>query len=170
MSDANNITYEGNNLKLIQQGDGSEKTEYNYINGQLASEPSSYSTNVGPFVLSTLNSYTFSSNQNIACKILSFYQGINSSFKSGFEYDNKNSVFKNMNPYLKFLFNFESLDIKSNNNNVLKQFSHSTPTANDSTQSHYYTIIYNDNNFPISVKKHQFGNNELISECTISYN
>ena len=39
MSDANNITYEGNNLKLIQQRNGSEKTEYNYINGQLASEP-----------------------------------------------------------------------------------------------------------------------------------
>ena len=74
-----------------------------------------------------------------------------------------------MNPYLKFLFNFESLDIKSNNN-VLKQFSHLTPTANDSTQSHCYTIIYNDNNFPISVKKHRFANNELISECTISYN
>ena len=77
VSDANNITYEGNNLKLIQQGAGSEKTEYNYINGRLASEPSSYSTNVGPFVLSTLNSYTFNSNQNIANKILYFYQGIN---------------------------------------------------------------------------------------------
>lgn len=169
VTDVNNVTYVGNNLTKIQQGDNGGKTEFTYINGQLATETFSYSSSNGPWILSTLNNYVYNSNQNIESRFSTFYQGSNQVNKTSYQYDSKNSVFKNMNPYLKFLLIFGTFDNNSNNN-VLKQFSHPTPTSTVTNQTHYSTIIYNGNNFPISIKRYGFVNNDLISECTISYN
>lgn len=165
----NNLSYDGINLKSIIQTDNSEKTDFTYANGLLSSSKSYYSDNVNGWIPIKSENYFFNSSSNNNKRITTNYQFSNVPEKTTYEFDSKNSVFKNMNIYLSKILLFESFSSISTNN-IIKQFSYPDVDSNVATQNVYYTIVYNSTNFPINIKKYSFQFNELLSECTIVYN
>jgi hypothetical protein len=162
----NTLTYEGLLLKSILNDDEDEKTEYSYLNGILSSMTNSY-RNGSEWESSRSQSYVLS-NGNIQSSITSWF---GSSFKNSFEYDVKHNPMKNMNPYLKYIFQVETCDFISSNN-VLKKYYYSNMNDVTGVLSHQYIIVYDADNYPINVKKYSINNSEqsLISESVITYN
>lgn len=168
LDDVNTMVYDGSNLISIINDDTTEKSEFTYSNGLLSTQ-SFFSGSGGSWNLYKLDNYFYNVAQNNDKILSTFYQFSNQPTKATYEYDNKNNVFKNMNPYLRYLLLFESFTIISNNN-IIKQFSYPNATSTVATQSHYYTIVYNNLNYPITIKKFGVQNDLLISECSILYN
>ena len=146
--------------------DEDEKTEYSYLNGILSSMTNSY-RNGSEWESSRSQSYVLS-NGNIQSSITSWF---GSSFKNSFEYYVKHNPMKNMNPYLKYIFQVETCDFISSNN-VLKKYYYSNMNDVTGVLSHQYIIVYDADNYPINVKKYSINNSEqsLISESVITYN
>jgi hypothetical protein len=165
----NTLSYEGTLLKSILNDDEEEKTEYSYSNGVLSAETSSFFTG-SVWQNSFIKNYTFSNN-NVQSKITNFIQMGNNPWKSSYDYDSKNNPLKNMNPYLKYLFNTESFDFLSGNN-VIKQYTFSNISDLIGELSHEYIITYDSDNYPLTIKKYAVYNGvqSLISEANIQYN
>jgi len=167
LSSTTDYNYSGNLLTSIIYNSQQEKTDLIYSGSVLQSMKSSY-LDGGIWIQIQQNDYTFSNN-NIQQKVRSDNDGSFAfSYKSSYDYDNANNPFGNMNPYLRLMFNFETIDIISNNN-VTKQYSYPSVGSTTPTLSHNYVIEYNTDNYPISVKKYLIAGNELISETAITY-
>lgn len=167
LSSTSNYTYSGNLLTSILDNVQDEKTEFTYSGGVLQGMKFSYLDN-GVWIQNQREDYTFSNN-NIQQKIRTDIEGSSSvSFKSTYDYDNANNPFRNMNPYLRLIANFETVDIISRNT-VTKQYSYTSPSSTTPILSHDFVIVYNSDNYPISVKKYFVSTGELISETTITY-
>ena len=165
----NNMLYDGINLKSITQADNSEKTEFTHSSNVVASERNFYSTNNSTWILSTTKNYAFNAALNMESQLLTAHQMSSQASKSSFEYDAKNNPFKNMNSYLRYLLQFETIS-QFSANNVFKQYAFASATSTTPIQTHYYIYVYNENGFPLSIKKYGLPNNTLISECVLSYN
>jgi hypothetical protein len=167
-SDSNLLLYEGNLLKTIIQDDQEEQTTFNYQNGVLSSKVNSYNQN-GNWITFMSENYQFENNNRV--QVISQNQFSIQPYKNTFEFDSKNSIMKNMNPYLKYIFNFETCEITSQNNAV-KGFSYDNVNSNQATHFKDFEIIYDADDYPTSIKKYNiYGTQqELISEMTITYN
>lgn len=163
-----NLIYNGNLLQIVQVNAG-ERTQFTYQGNVLKSSEYQSNSNSGWTTLESKN-YTFDANNNIS-ETLRFnnFSGTPSNYKYGSTYDNKNNPFSQMNPYIRLFFDFETIDILSQNNKS-KTFTFTSPTSTTSTQTEYYEIIYNSQNYPTSVKKKRFTTNVLVSEMSIEYN
>ena len=77
-----------------------QKTEFFYQNGVLNSIKEYSKSGSMPWDLLESKNLIFYSNQNIVQQTLATTNGsINSQFKSSYEFDDKNSPFKNLNKY-----------------------------------------------------------------------
>ena len=164
----NNLTYSGDLLQSIQSSNN-ERTRFIYQGQTLNSILIDY---LNGSVWSLLESrvITFDASANISEDIKNLNSGgAPASYKYSYNYDTKNSPFKEMNMYLTLLYNFESIDLLSKNNK-LQRFSFTSTTSTSSTQTEYYEYVYNVQNYPISIKKKRFTTNELVSEMIIEYN
>ncbi|WP_412477100.1 hypothetical protein [Flavobacterium sp. TBRC 19031] len=165
-----NFTYSGDLLMSVVN-DADEKTDYTYTANKLQNISGFYLDN-DVWIQHMLKAYTFNSESNIQQIVKTNYFGsVTSTFKSTYEFDDFNNPFKNMNQYLRLFLNFESMDIISKNN-ISAQYSYSSVGSTTPILSHNYVIVYNSENYPISIKKYAVENNvntELISEVNISY-
>lgn len=165
---SNFITYENDLLKMIIQDDQEEQTSFTYNNGVLNSKSNSYMDN-GTMVTYSTETYQFLSN-NIVQKITES-QFSTTPTKRTFEFDSKNSMFKNMNSYLKYIFNFETIDGLSKNNPI-KAYDYPTINSTEGILTGEFAITYDNDEYPVLIKKYNVSNNQqqLISELIISYN
>ena len=161
------FTYNADLLQTIQVN-ANERTIFNYQGTVLANlQYQGIQNSIWTTVQS--ESFTFNTSNNISQTIKIFNNGgSSSSYKSAYTYDTKNNPFKEMNPYIRLFLNYESIDIISQNNKIQK-FDFTTPTSTTSTQTEYFEIVYNAQNYPTSIKKKRFTTNELVSEMTIEY-
>lgn len=162
------FTYSGDNLVTFRNNIEDEKAEFTYSDGKLISKVSSYLDGDNWVSYATEN-YIFNSDLNLQQKIWSG-TGTPAS-KLTYEYDNRNNPFKNMNPYLRFIIGFETLN-PLNANNSIKDYEYSTVNSTIGDLRHNYQITYNAENYPISIKKYLVYNNveiEMTSELTIIY-
>jgi len=159
-------TYENNLLTKIDNPDNESYVEFIYQNTVLSSKTIRYNNN-GNWVVLQRTNYVFD-NENIFQTVT---QASGSSFKTTHEYDDKNTIFKGMNPYLKLIFEFESVNPLTKNNR-LKSFRYENVNSNEGTQSHEYVITYDVDNYPTNIKKYNFDGvrQELISEMNVTYN
>ena len=166
--ESNFLTYEGDLLTTIIQDDQDEKTTFSYQNGVLVSKTYSYSNN-GNWVIFNSEDYQITSNNII--KTIFQNQFSTQSYKQTFEFDAKNSMMKNMNPYLKYLLELETCNV-INQNNLIKSFSYDNINSIQGTQFRDFVITYNAEDYPINIKKYNFNGSqqELISEIIITYN
>lgn len=163
---SNFFMYEGNLLKSVTQE--GEQTLFTYQGDVLASKVNKYEDN-GNWITFRSENYQFS-NGNITQQITNQFSNT-TPYKTTYQYDDKNSIFKGMNPYLKYFIEFETIDPISKNNK-LKTFAYENVNSSQGVQSHEYVIIYDVDNYPTSVKKYRFDGvqQELISELTVIYN
>ena len=167
LSSTTDYNYSGNLLTSIIYNAQDEKTDFTYSGSVLQSMKSSY-LDGGIWIQHQQNYYTLSNN-NIQKRVRTNSDGSFAfSYKSSYDYDNANNPFRNMNPYLRLIVNFETIDIISNNN-VTKQYSYPSLESTVPSLSHDYVIEYNADNYPVSVKKYLVARNELISETAITY-
>lgn len=165
---SNTLSYLGDNLISVLADNG-EKTEFTY-SGNTLSSMANGSVSGAIFVANESQIYSFNSSNNLIQLIKNnSFGGSQNSYKSAFTFDTANNPFKMMNPYLRLVLSYESIDILSKNNKT-QTFAFTSPTGTTSTQTEYYNIIYNSQNYPTSIKKKRFTTNELVSEMTIEYN
>ena len=164
----NSLTYSGVNLTSILSSNG-EKMEFTYLGNTLNS---STFGNMNGTTFEPKNSVAFTFTNNNVTQMIgtNFYNGSSSSYKTTSTFDTANNPFKMMNPYLKLLFDFETIDVKSQNNEF-QSFDYASTTSTSATLSQTYSVIYNSQNYPTNVKKFSGTvNGSLISEITIEYN
>lgn len=165
-----NFNYSGDNLVEIISDEG--KSTFEYVNNKLSSKKE-YFISGSSYVLVEQKDYNYIGNNVNTEIVMSNYTGNPSYFKVGYDYDNKNDILKNMNPYLKYCFSFESTVDFSFNNAIFK-YNYDSITSSNKTQSHSYIITYNNDNFPVNIKKYRTLSNGnvggLQSEMNIEYN
>jgi hypothetical protein len=167
LKSTNTFTYSGSNL--IETLGEEEKTTYSYNTDNLLISEKEFDLNGTSYSLLEQNDYNYNGN-NVESRInTNLYSGTRYTHKSSFDYDSNNNIFKNMNPSVKFIFNFEST-FNYSSNNVLKQYSYDSIDSTNKTLSNTYEISYNTSNFPILIKKFSAATSQLISELTIQYN
>lgn len=167
-TDSNFLLYENNLLKTILQDDGEEQTNYTYQNNILYSKSYSYLNN-GAMITYSSETYQLISNNIVETIYQSQFS--TDSWKRTFEFDNKNNIMKNMNPFLKYIIDFETINVLSENNPI-KSYSYDSLNSTQGTLDREFVITYDQDNFPITIKKYNIYNNqqELISEMIITYN
>lgn len=144
-----------------------EKTEYFYNNGILASEKSSYFNN-GNYIVQSEASFVFDSNENITqTTAKSLMYGPERISKNKYFYDSKNHPMKFMNKYYRLVFVMEGFDGKAKNNVTSEEYYY--PVTTETPAYLTFDITYNDDNFPIEIKKISKESNTLISKTTIGY-
>jgi hypothetical protein len=162
----NIFTYSGNNLTEVVGGEG--KTTFSYNNNKVVSKKEYYLNGVNYF-LREQNDFSYSANNVESITSMTNYTGTPFYYKSGYDDDAKNTIFKNMNPQIEFLFEFESIRNFSLNN-VTNSYSYESVDSSIKTLQNTYDILYNSSDFPISIKKYSATSAQLISELTIQYN
>jgi uncharacterized protein YkuJ len=144
-----------------------EKTEYIYNNGILVSEVSGYFNN-GTYVVQNEISYKFDQAKNITEEIKqSSMFGSQTTSKNNYSYDDKNNPMKFMNKYYRLVFSLEGFDGKTTNNVISRESFY--PITAVSPSYFKYEIVYNNENFPIEIKKISKQDNSLISKIVIEY-
>lgn len=164
----NFLSYNGNLLSSIVNGDNDERTLFSYNSGLLATIQTQYFDG-GNWFTSVSKNYTLQAT-NIK-ELITENFSFSYSSKSTFEYDSKNNPMKHMNPIVRLILQYETCDFISNNN-VLERYSYPDVNSINGTLSSQYTITYDSDNYPTLIKKYGVSNNqqELISEAIIEYN
>lgn len=159
--------YSGDFLSYTLSGENQEeKTEYSYINGILASQKSGYFNGANYKVQEEL-SYSFDQAKNITeIKSKSSMFGSETISRSNYHYDNKNHPMKFMNKYYRLVFELEGFDGIAANNVLSREYYY--PVTSESPSYSNYEIIYNDDSFPVEIKKFS-KTNTLISKTIIEY-
>ena len=158
------IVYDGDFVKYTLSDDEyHEKTEYTYLNGQVASVKSGYMSN-GEYVLLAKEDYTFSNGNLIEELFYSNTFGSPYFSKSIYTYDTKNNPGKFMNPYLRLFFQSESFSAFSENNILSRTYG---PPDGATPSRQECEIVYNDRDFPVKIVKKQDGS--VIADATIEY-
>ena len=164
----NNFTYVGDLLQTVT-GDNGQRVRFTY-QGQILRTIFNELSSSNNWYVNDSKTITFDVNANSTEDLnYSNFGGMPATYKSGYNYDNKNNPFKQMNRYFRMVFNTETTSILNQNNQIAK-FSFSSPTSTVSTQSEVYEIIYNTQEYPTLIKKRRYSNNELVSELSIEYN
>ena len=146
----NYLNYEGSLLNSIVNDSNDEKKILTYNNGTLSLVKNQHLENSN-WITDSEKQYTFLTN-NIQ-QIITVNYSFSSSYKSTFEYDAKNNPMKMMNPYLKFILQYETCDFISSNN-ILKRYSYSDVNDSTGTLSYEYEITYDVDNYPVLIKKY----------------
>jgi len=162
----NTITYEGDNIKSVVNGLGEERTDFLYENGVLQKLIYSYRSSTSePWVVYNTKECFFN-NSNLIKEIENDVDSPSIIYKKEHQFDTKNNPFKNLNPYVKFLFEFETIDAMSLNNIILtNHYNGANSTTITSTKT--YENTYNEDGYPILVKKKD--GTTLISQIEIEY-
>jgi hypothetical protein len=167
-TNSNFLIYENSLLKTIILDDQEEQTNFTYQNGKLNSKSYSFLDN-GAMTTYSSEIYQIVSNNIVQTIYQSQFSTI--PWKRTFDFDAKNSMMKNMNPYLKYIMDFETIDILSENNPI-KSYSYDSVNSTQGTLDREFVITYDVDNYPTVIKKYNLYNNnqQLISEMIISYN
>lgn len=160
--------YNGDYLSYIfSEGDPKEKTEYSYVNGILTSEKSGYIDD-GKYIIQREQSISYDQAKNITQVInKSSLTGSEITSKSNYFYDNKNNPMKFMNKYYRMVFVTEGFGGETTNNVVSRESYY--PITNEVPAYYISEIIYNNDNFPIEIKKISKESNKVISKTVIEY-
>ncbi|WP_300485481.1 hypothetical protein [Flavobacterium sp.] len=161
---ASSVTYDG--AKLIRVANEGEKTEYQYVNDVLKSNTvSTYNNNQWDFYEG--EEYAFDQNNVVEVRSSSKYTPTVS--KSRYIHDDKKNPFSGMNPYLKYLLEFESFNPMDQNNRITQQ-RYASAASNDIVGTTSYQIQYNPAGYPTEIRKVNDANQSLLSKIVISYN
>lgn len=162
------ISYNGTMLTSMLTDES--LSNYQYIDGKV----SSYQYLAGSGTNYTLyeeENYEYTNNNVVVVNGTRYYASTPSYYKWGYDYDSKNDLLKNMNPYLKFIFKFESTTPFSQNNALV---GYTYNSSNARVQDYTYQITYNSDNFPTNIKKYSTDSTgaivRLISDLTVEYN
>lgn len=160
--------YNGDFLSYTLSGENQdEKTEYFYVNGVLATERSGY-FDEGKYIIQNESSFTFDVSKNITdIKNKSSLFGSETISKSKYFYDNKNNPMKFMNKYYRLVFDLEGFDGRTVNNVTSREYYY--PVTNEVPGYSNFEIVYNNDNFPIEIKKISKESNNVISKTVIEY-
>lgn len=160
--------YNGDFLSYTLSGvNQDEKTEYFYINGILSAEKSGY-FDEGKYISQKELSYTFDTSKNITeLRSKSSLFGSETISKSKYFYDDKNNPMKFMNKYYRLVFDLEGFDGRTVNNVTSREYYY--PVTNEVPAYSNFEIIYNNDNFPIEIKKISKESNNVISKTVIEY-
>ncbi|RZJ51555.1 MAG: hypothetical protein EOO44_14470 [Flavobacterium sp.] len=162
------FNYNGDLLSATLSGEKQdEKTEYFYTNGILSSEKSGY-TNNGTYIVQNELSYSYDNSKNLTETIKkSSMFGSETISKEKYFYDTKNHPMKFMNKYYRLVFDIEGFDGKTTNNVTSRESYY--PITVETPTYYTYAIVYNDDNFPVEIKKISKANNFVISKTVIEY-
>ncbi|MEL1255745.1 hypothetical protein AAEO57_18270 [Flavobacterium sp. DGU38] len=160
--------YNGDLLSYIySEGDPDEKTEYSYVNGILTSERSGY-MDENKYIIQRELSISSDNAKNITQIInKSSLTGSEIISKNNYFYDNKNHPMKFMNKYYRMVFVVEGFGGQTTNNVVSRESYY--PITNEVPKYYINEIIYNNDNFPIEIKKISKESNNVISKTVIEY-
>ena len=160
--------YNGDLLNYTLSGiNQDEKTEYFYVNGILTTEKSGY-FDEGKYIIFQELSYTFDPSKNITeLRNKSSMYGSETISKSKYFYDNKNNPMKFMNKYYRLVFDLEGFDGRTVNNVTSREYYY--PVTNEVPGYSNFEIVYNNDNFPIEIKKISKESNNVISKTVIEY-
>jgi hypothetical protein len=160
--------YNGDSLSYIySDGNPDEKTEYSYVNGILSSEKNGY-IDGDKYVVQSEFTISYDKSKNITQIISkSSLTGSEIISKSNYFYDNKNNPMKFMNKYYRMVFVSEGFSGQTTNNLVSRESYY--PVTNEVPKYYISEIIYNNDNFPIEIKKISKENNSVISKTVIEY-
>jgi hypothetical protein len=166
------LTYEGDDLKYIISSDGS-KRELIYSNGKL-SQQNLYFGSLGggdPDMLLEQYNLTYNQGNLVEQTYQSYQQGIvQFTATTTYQYDSKNNLMKNMNPYLKFFF----VDLISrgftpfSQNNVVASTDTYQGSSTGGTE-YVYDIIYNADNYPVKITKSYKESHNVILVVDVEY-
>ena len=160
--------YNGDFLSYISsEGDPDEKTEFSYVNGILASEKYGY-IDGEKYIIQRELSISSDNAKNITQIINnSSLTGSETISKDNYFYDNKNNPMKFMNKYYRIVFISEGFGGQTANNVVSRESYY--PATNEVPKYYISEIIYNNDNFPIEIKKISKESNNVISKTVIEY-
>ena len=162
------LSYSGD-LLTIRQISATERTRFEYSGNYLSTANIETLMN-NNWSTSNVEGFSFDNSGNQTERVFSVpFSSSGQIFKSSFVYDNKNNPFKMMNPYVRYLLDFQTL-IEFSQNNAIQSYSYPDATSTTATLSENYEIVYNSNNYPTNIKCRRAINNELKSEITIEYN
>ncbi|MFW0736552.1 hypothetical protein [Flavobacterium sp. T12S277] len=167
-TDFTTFYYNGDLLSYTLSGENQdEKTEYFYTGGILASQKSGYFKG-GKYIVFSEVSYTFNQAKNVSQeKSKESMFGSETNSKSNYFYDDKNHPMKFMNKYYRLAFVLEGFNGKSVNNLVSSEYFY--PVTSETPGYTNYEIVYNNDNFPIEIKKVSKSSNKVISKTVIEY-
>jgi len=160
--------YNGDFLSYIfSEGNPDEKTEFSYVNGILTSEKNGY-IDGGKYIIQRELSISYDNAKNVTQIISkSSLTGSEITSKSNYFYDDKNNPMKFMNKYYRMVFVAEGFGGETTNNVVSRESYY--PVSNEVPTYYISEIIYNDDNFPIEIKKISKQSNNVISKTLIEY-
>lgn len=160
--------YSGDFLSyILSKGDPDEKTVYSYVGGILASEKEGY-IEEEEYIVQREILPSFDQAKNITEVISkSTLTGPEIISKTKYFYDNKNHPMKYMNKYYRMVFVVEGFGGQTTNNVVSVESYY--PVSNEVPKYYSSEIIYNNDNFPIEIKKISKENNRVISKTVIEY-
>ncbi|WP_269233790.1 hypothetical protein [Flavobacterium flavigenum] len=160
--------YNGDFLSYIySEGNPDEKTEYSYVNGVLATEKIGY-IDENKFIIQSELSISYDKTKNITQIInKSSFTGSEIISKENYFYDNKNNPMKFMNKYYRMVFISEGFSGQTTNNLVSRESYY--PITNEVPKYYINDIVYNNDNFPIEIKKISKESNNVISKTVIEY-
>jgi hypothetical protein len=157
--------YNGDVLQHTLSGtDDVERTDYTYTNAQVATIKTYYPDGPDAELLQS-KAFTYA-NGNVTQELRQDYFFGISTFQTAYTYDNGNSPFRGLNPYLRLTIGMEGFDGLSINNPITKQ---STNMANNAVSEYHYEIVYNADDFPTSIKRILTESDFIISETVITY-
>lgn len=162
----NVVIYNGN--ELTETIGDERKTTFSYNNNKVSSKKN-YDFDGLTYSLIEQSDFNYNGNNIESIVSMTNYNGTPFYFKTSYDFDTKNTMFKNMNPYLEFIFNFESI-LNFSLNNVNKSYRYESVDSTAKILWNNYTILYNSSDYPISIKKYSATSSQLISELTIQYN
>lgn len=160
--------YNGDFLSyILSKGDPDEKTLYSYVDGILASEKVGY-IEEEKYIVQREVLPTFDQAKNITEVISkSTLTGPEIISKTKCLYDNKNNPMKYMNKYYRMVFIAEGFSGQTTNNVVSRESYY--PVSSEVPRYYISEIIYNNDNFPIEIKKISKENSSVISKTVIEY-
>ncbi len=163
----NNFTYTGNLLTSItSDGVYPQKTVFFYINDKLSSIEYLYLSGT-EWILLEKDEIQLDSNSNVS-QLENMFNAGNEIYTSRIEnqFDNKNNPLRDLNPYLRLFLNFINIDELSKNNVVSNDYF--SPSNGTTSVNYTYEISYNENNFPIEIKRFS-AEGSLITTTSIEY-
>ena len=160
--------YSGDFLSYIfSEGNPDEKTEFSYDGGILVSEKAGY-LEEEKYIVQREMLPSFDQAKNITQVISkSSLTGPEIISKTKYFYDNKNNPMKYMNKYFRMVFVTEGFGGHTTNNVVSRESYY--PVTSEIPTYYICEIIYNNDNFPIEIKKISKESNNVISKTVFEY-
>ncbi|MEO4007085.1 hypothetical protein [Flavobacterium sp. CAU 1735] len=155
------VGYSGDNLVHMYSTTGNRITALSYENDVLKT------IKITSGNATSLQELTFDQNGNRIEKLTSAL-GQTNKIKSRYFYDDKKNPLSDMNPYLKYMLNYRSMDMHSKNG-VTKEEQYANETSTEPIETIYYEMQYNEGGFPTEIIKTFASTSTQFTKTIIEY-